>query len=82
MGALNLGSAKWASIGKAVGAQNLGSANWASIGGQIAICPPIPICWVTQGSINNCAATAMAMTSGCLPSMPGMPMGQVIRASS
>jgi hypothetical protein len=31
---------------------------------------------------NNCAATATAITSGSLPPMPGMPMGQVTCASS
>ncbi|ABM55801.1 hypothetical protein Veis_0008 [Verminephrobacter eiseniae EF01-2] len=31
---------------------------------------------------SNCAATATAMTSGCLPAMPGMPMGQVTCANS
>ena len=30
-------------------------------------------------TINSCATTAAAMTSGSLPSMPGTPIGQVMR---
>ena len=33
-------------------------------------------------SISNCASAAIAITSGCRPSMPGRPIGQVSRAAS
>lgn len=40
-------------------------------------------CKQVQGSCSsNCAATATATTSGCLPVMPGRPMGQVTCVSS
>lgn len=39
-------------------------------------------CKQVQGSCSNCAATATAITSGCLPVIPGRPIGQVTCASS
>ncbi len=39
-------------------------------------------CKQVQGNCSNWAATATAITSGCLPVIPGRPMGQVTCASS
>lgn len=33
-------------------------------------------------TINSCAATEAAITPGCLPAMPGKPIGDVTRANS